>query len=144
MDLTGEYVPGTWASSAKQVAAYEASDGAKGNKLMGKPVVIVTMRGARSGKIRKTPLMRVEHDGSYALVASVGGAPNNPDWYHNIATNQTVMLQDGPVRKEYKARLVSGAERDQWWRRAVEAFPTYESFRKKTGREIPVFVLDPS
>lgn len=130
--------------SVKQVAEYEASDGAKGNTIMGMPVIVVTMRGAKSGKIRKTPLMRVEHDGSYALVASVGGAPNNPDWYHNIVAHPDVMLQDGPVRKPYHARLVTGAEREQWWQWAVEAFPTYDSYQKKVTREIPVFVLDPA
>ncbi|GHJ43809.1 nitroreductase [Catellatospora sp. TT07R-123] len=130
--------------SVKQVAEYEASDGARGNTIMGMPVVIVTMRGAKSGKIRKTPLMRVEHDGSYALIGSVGGAPKHPDWYHNIVAHPDVALQDGPVRRNYTARLVGGAERAQWWDRSVAAFPNYAEYAKKAGREIPVFVLDPA
>ena len=144
MEMTGEYVPGTWAASVKQVAAYEASDGAKGGTVMGKPVVIVTMYGARTGKIRKTPVMRVEHEGRYALVGSVRGEPSNPDWYHNIVAHPEVMLQDGPVRRSYKARLVTDVERDEWWARAVEAFGTYAGYQKRAGRQIPVFVLDPA
>lgn len=144
MELTGEYVPGTWDMSVKQVETYEASGGTKGTTIMGKPVVVVTMRGAKSGKIRKTPLMRVEHGGSYALVASVGGRPSNPDWYHNIVADPEVLLQDGPDRRAYTAHLATGDERRVWWDRAVEAFPMYADYQRKVTREIPVFVLDPA
>lgn len=144
MELTGEYAPGTWDMSVKQVETYESSGGTKGTTIMGKPVVIVTMRGARSGKIRKTPLMRVEHGGSYAIVASVGGRPSNPDWYHNIVADPEVLLQDGPDRRAYTAHLATGDERRVWWDRAVEAFPTYADYQRKVTREIPVFVLDPA
>ncbi|MEV0459300.1 nitroreductase family deazaflavin-dependent oxidoreductase [Catellatospora methionotrophica] len=130
--------------SVKQVEAYESSGGTKGTTIMGKPVVVVTMRGAKSGKIRKTPLMRVEHDGSYALVASVGARPSNPDWYHNLVAHTDVMLQDGPVRRAYTVRLATGEERRVWWDRAVAAFPTYADYQRKVTREIPVFVLDPA
>ena len=144
MTLTGEYVPGGWDRSVRQVEEYESSGGARGNTMHGLPVVIVTMRGAKSGKIRKTPVMRVEHDGSYAVVASMGGAPTHPEWYHNIVAHPDVELQDGPQPRAYRARLVSGAEREQWWKRAVAAFPNYAGYQRKTDREIPVFVLDPA
>jgi deazaflavin-dependent oxidoreductase (nitroreductase family) len=143
MALTGEYVPGARSASAQQVETYEATGGTKGNTIMGKPVVIVTMLGAKSGKVRKVPVMRVEHDGKYAVVASMGGAPENPEWFHNIVTNPNVELQDGAVPKPYKARLVTGSERDEWWARSVEAFPNYAGYEKRTTREIPVFVLEP-
>jgi deazaflavin-dependent oxidoreductase (nitroreductase family) len=106
-------------------------------------VIILTSVGARSGKIRKTPLMRVEHDGEYAVVASLGGAPKHPVWYHNLVANPRVELQDGPVRKDYQAREVHGGEYEAWWERAVEAWPDYAEYQKKTSRVIPVFVLTP-
>jgi F420H(2)-dependent quinone reductase len=109
----------------------------------GKPIVLVTIRGAKSGKLRYTPLMRVEHDGRYALVASRGGAPEHPTWYHNLVANPHVELQDGRVTKEYDAREVSGAERDEWWQHAVAAYPPYAEYQTKTDRQIPVFVLEP-
>ena len=143
MTLQGEYEPGRWGSSAKQVAAYEKSGGTKANTMIGKPVVILTMVGARSGKIRKTPVMRVEHDGSYAVVASLGGASKNPDWYHNLVANPAVELQDGPTPQTMRAREVTGDEKATWWERAVEAFPNYAGYQKKTTRQIPVFVLEP-
>ena len=110
----------------------------------GKPVIILTSLGAKSGKLRKTPLMRVEHDGEYAVVASLGGAPQNPVWYYNLAANPRVELQDGPVKQDYVAREVSGDEREAWWERAVAAWPDYAEYQKKTTRVIPVFVLTPA
>ncbi|HEX6499809.1 MAG TPA: nitroreductase family deazaflavin-dependent oxidoreductase [Micromonosporaceae bacterium] len=144
MGLTGEYVPSRFATAAKQVEEYESSGGERGNTLRGMPVVIVTMRGAKSGKIRKVPVMRVEHDGSYAMIASMGGAPTHPHWYHNLVAHPDVELQDGPVAKPYRAHLATGAERAAWWQRAVEAFPDYDQYQRRTSREIPVFVLDPA
>ncbi len=109
----------------------------------GRSVVLVTMRGAKSGKLRKVPLMRIEHDGVYAIVASKGGAPENPVWYANLKANPPVELQDGTVTKDYTAREVTGDERALWWERAVAAFPNYADYQRKTDRQIPVFVLEP-
>jgi len=109
----------------------------------GMPVIILTSLGAKSGKVRKSPLMRVEHDGEYAVVASLGGAPNHPVWYYNLTANPHVELQDGPVRRDYQARELQGAERDTWWDRAVAAYPDYAEYQKKTDRTIPIFVLTP-
>lgn len=111
--------------------------------LHGKPVIILTSKGAKTGKVRKTALMRVEHDGQYAVVASKGGAPEHPFWYYNLVANSLVELQDGPQKRDYIAHLATGRERDEWWARSVEAFPTYATYQKKTDREIPVFVLVP-
>ncbi len=111
--------------------------------MRGMPVVILTSRGAKSGKLRKTPLMRVEHDGTYAVVASLGGAPKNPVWYYNVVADPAVELQDGSERQDMFARKVTGDEKAQWWRRAVDAFPDYADYQRKTEREIPVFVLEP-
>jgi F420H(2)-dependent quinone reductase len=111
--------------------------------MRGRPVIILTSVGAKSGKIRKTPLMRVEHDGEYAVVASLGGAPQNPVWYNNLAVNPHVELQDGPVKKDYRAREVHDAERAAWWERAVATWPDYAAYQEKTSRTIPVFVLTP-
>jgi deazaflavin-dependent oxidoreductase (nitroreductase family) len=108
------------------------------------PVIILTTRGARSGKVRKTPLMRVEHDGSYAAVASLGGAPKHPVWYHNVMADPRVELQDGPVKRDMVAREVTGAEKALWWERAVAAFPDYAAYQEKTDREIPVLVVEPA
>ncbi len=143
MAIHGEYAPGTWGSSAEQVEKYERSGGREANTMLGKPVVVVTMLGARSGKVRKTPVMRVEHDGRYAVVASKGGAARNPDWHHNLLAHPDVELQDGPEPRPFRAHLAQGAEREEWWRRAVEAFPNYATYQTKTDREIPVFVLEP-
>jgi deazaflavin-dependent oxidoreductase (nitroreductase family) len=112
--------------------------------IQGLPVVLVTMKGARSGKLRYVPLMRVEHDGHYALVASKGGAPEHPLWYFNLRANPTVTLQDGERSGEYTVREVDGPEREQWWERSVAAFPNYAEYQTKTDRRIPVFVLDPA
>jgi deazaflavin-dependent oxidoreductase (nitroreductase family) len=144
MPLTGEYGPSAMPFARDQVDLYERSGGTEGTEMNGKPVIILTMVGARSGRIRKTPLMRVEHDGEYAVVASLGGAPQNPVWYHNLTANPEVELQDGPVKKDYQATEVFGEERAAWWKRAVAAWPDYAEYQKKTTRTIPVFVLTPT
>jgi deazaflavin-dependent oxidoreductase (nitroreductase family) len=143
MALSGEYAPGTLDWSRKNAEQYMASGGTEGTELKGKPVVLLTTVGAKSGKLRKTPLMRVEHDGQYAIVASLGGAPKHPVWYHNVKKNPRVELQDKTVAGEYDAREVSGDEKATWWQRAVAVFPDYAEYQKRTDREIPVFVLTP-
>lgn len=143
MPIQGEYAPSTSDWARKQAEAFEASNGTKSNTLRGMPVIVVTSIGAKSGKVRKTPLMRVEHDGEYAAVASLGGAPQNPVWYYNLKKNPHVELQDETVKKDYIAREVFGEERDLWWERAVAAYPDYADYQKKTERVIPVFVLSP-
>ncbi|MCX2730147.1 nitroreductase family deazaflavin-dependent oxidoreductase [Saccharopolyspora sp. NFXS83] len=115
----------------------------EGLEIKGSPIVLLTLRGARSGKLRHTPVMRVEHNGSYAVVASKGGAPEHPTWYYNIKAHPEFPLQDGATTKEYVAREVEGTERAEWWERAVAAFPSYAEYQEKTDRHIPVFVLDP-
>ncbi|THJ38164.1 nitroreductase family deazaflavin-dependent oxidoreductase [Candidatus Frankia alpina] len=144
MPLTGEYEPSTQQWVRDQVEEYEGSGGTRGTTLRDLPVIILTTRGAKSGKIRKTPLMRVEHDGAYAVVASLGGAPKHPVWYYNILGDPHVELQDGLVRRDYVAREVTGDEKAQWWEYAVAAFPNYADYQRKTEREIPVFVLEPT
>ncbi|MET8684442.1 nitroreductase family deazaflavin-dependent oxidoreductase [Streptomyces sp. NPDC004732] len=143
MPLTGEYEPGTWVWSNEQTDLYESSGGTRGTTLQGKPVVLLISVGARSGKLRKNPLMRVEHAGEYAVVASKGGDPAHPSWYHNLVAQPHVELQDGPVKKDYSARVVTGEERQLWWERAVAVWPQYDEYRTKTDREIPLFVLTP-
>ena len=143
MPLTGEYEPSAAAWARDQVALYESSGGTQGTELQGKPVIILTSVGAKTGKIRKTPLMRVEHGGEYAVVASKGGAPEHPVWYYNLAANPHVELQDGPVKKDYQAREATGSEREAWWERAVAAWPDYANYQTKTARTIPLFVLTP-
>lgn len=140
MPLQGEYAPSTSAWARQQAEEFESSGGTK-NGMNGMSIVVVTSVGAKTGKLRKTPLMRVEHDGEYALVASMGGAPSNPVWYHNLKKNPHVELQDGPVKKDYLARELSGEERDIWWERAVKGFPEYANYQRNTERVIPVFVL---
>lgn len=143
MPLDGEYVPSPTQWVRDQVEEYESSGGTRGTTLRdtGMPVVVVTTRGNRSGAIRKTPLMRVEHDGEYALVASMGGAPTHPVWYHNLVADPTaVMIQDGPDRFDAEVHQVSGDEKALWWERCVEAFPPYADYQRKTEREIPVFI----
>ncbi|MEU8785083.1 nitroreductase family deazaflavin-dependent oxidoreductase [Streptomyces sp. NPDC048637] len=144
MPLQGEYEPSPAQWVRDQVAQYETSGGREGTTMRGMPVVILTTRGAKSGKIRKSPLMRVEHDGAYAVVASMGGAPRHPVWYHNLVADPRVELQDGPMRRDMTAREVTGTEKALWWGRAVEAFPDYDDYQKKTDRQIPVFVLEPA
>ncbi len=145
MPLSGEYEPSSQAWVRDQVELYQSSGGTEGTTLLdtGMPVVIVTSRGARSGKLRKTPLMRVEHDGIYAIVASQGGAPTHPKWYANVVSDPHVELQDGPERSDRIARQVEGAERTLWWERAVAAYPPYAEYQEKTERVIPVLVLEP-
>jgi deazaflavin-dependent oxidoreductase (nitroreductase family) len=143
MPLTGDYQPSAASWARDQVELYERSGGTEGTEMNGRPVIILTSVGAKTGKIRKTPLMRVEHDGEYAVVASLGGAPQNPVWYYNLTVNPHVELQDGPVRKDYQAREVFGDERAAWWERAVATWPDYAEYQKKTTRTIPVFVLTP-
>ena len=143
MPLTGEYKPSTSARSRNQTELFEASGGMEGNTLRGMPIIVLTSVGAKSGKLRKTPLMRVEHNGEYAVVASLGGAPKHPVWYYNLKQHPQVELQDGPVKKEYLAREVTGEEKAVWWERAVAAYPDYATYQRKTTREIPVFVLTP-
>ncbi len=142
MPLTGEYKPSTSAWARKQTELFEATNGAEGGDLRGRPIVILTSVGAKTGKLRKTPLMRVEHGGAYAVVASLGGAPKHPVWYHNLKKNPHVELQDGPIRRDYMAREVSGHEKAVWWERAVETWPDYARYQARTRREIPVFVLE--
>jgi deazaflavin-dependent oxidoreductase (nitroreductase family) len=143
MTLVGEYQPSTSQRSRDQVERYESSGGTEGTTMRGLPVVILTSLGARSGKLRKNPLMRVEHDGSYAVVASMGGAPKHPVWYYNLVKHPRVELQDGPVKQDMLARELSGDEKALWWERAVAAYPDYADYQKKTDRQIPVFVLEP-
>ena len=143
MPLSGEYAPSPSQRSRDQVELYERSGGTEGTTMRGMPVVIVTSSGAKTGKIRKTPLIRVEHNGQYAVVASQGGAPAHPVWYHNLVANPHVELQDGPVRQDMTARELTGSERDEWWQRAVDAFSDYAEYQTRTDRQIPVFVLEP-
>jgi deazaflavin-dependent oxidoreductase (nitroreductase family) len=143
MPLTGDYEPSPFDLSRKQVDLYERSGGTEGTTMRGMPVVILTSEGSRTGKLRKTALMRVEHEGEYAVVASLGGALKNPVWYHNLKRNPHVELQDGPVKNDYQAREVIGDEKATWWERAVAAYPDYAEYQTKTTRQIPVFVLTP-
>ncbi|MFB7668670.1 nitroreductase family deazaflavin-dependent oxidoreductase [Kitasatospora sp. NPDC056138] len=144
MPLQGEYEPSPERWVREQVELYESSGGTEGTTLRGMPVVILTTLGARSGKIRKTPLMRVEHEGTYAVVASMGGAPRHPVWYHNVVADPRVELQDGPEHRDMTAREVGEGEKRLWWARAVEAYPDYAQYQEKTDRAIPVFVLEPA
>ena len=141
MPLTGEYAPSPSDRSRDQVDRFEASGGTEANTLNGVPIIVLTSMGAKTGKLRKTPLMRVEHDGEYAVVASMGGAPKHPVWYHNVVAHPQVELQDGPVKRDYAAREVTGTERDLWWERACAVWKDYASYQTRTTRQIPVFVL---
>ena len=143
MALTGEYEPSTSDWARENAELYMSSGGTEGTELKGKPVILLTTVGAKTGKIRKTPLMRVEHDGHYAVVASLGGAPKNPVWFYNIVKHPRVELQDGTETGEYEAREVTGDEKAVWWERAVALWPDYADYQRKTDREIPVFVLTP-
>ena len=143
MSLQGEYEPSPWDWVREQVETYERSGGTEATTLRdtGLPIIIITTRGNKSGKLRKTPLMRVEHDGEYALVASVGGAPKHPVWYWNLQADPTaVMLQDGPEPFDVDIRELSGDERATWWERAVAAYPPYAEYQERTERLIPVFL----
>jgi deazaflavin-dependent oxidoreductase (nitroreductase family) len=143
MPLTGDYEPSTLDWARENAELYMSSGGTDGTSLQGKPVVLLSTIGAKTGKLRKTPLMRVEHDGEYAVVASLGGAPKNPVWYYNVKKNPRVELQDGTRTADYDAREVFGEEKATWWRRAVEVWPDYADYQRKTDRESPVFVLTP-
>ncbi len=144
MPLQGEYEPSPWGLVADQVSLYESSGGTQGTTLEGQPCVILTTRGRRTGKLRKTPLIRVEHEGSYAVVASLGGAPEHPVWYHNLLSHpDEVTIQDGPDLHDLRAREVEGGEKDKWWARAVELWPSYDQYQASTERVIPVVVLEP-
>jgi deazaflavin-dependent oxidoreductase (nitroreductase family) len=143
MALHGEYEPSPSRWVRDQVELYESSGGTKGTTMRGLPVIVITSRGARSGKVRKTPVMRVEHDGKYVAVASQGGAPKHPVWYFNLVAHPDVEVQDGPVKQDMTARELTGAEKAVWWERAVAAFPNYADYQRKTDREIPVFLLEP-
>lgn len=144
MPLRGEYAPSTAGWARKQAERYEATGGEQAADLRGKPIIVLTSVGAKTGKLRKTALMRVEHDGRYAVVASMGGAPKHPVWYHNLKAHPRVELQDGRMTRDYDARELTGAEKVEWWQRAVEAWPDYAKYQTKTDREIPVFVLEPA
>jgi F420H(2)-dependent quinone reductase len=146
MPPSGEYEPSRNDRTRTQVELYEATDGVEGGTLNGKPVIVLSFKGAKSGKIRKTPLMRIEHNGTYAVVASNAGAATHPLWYYNIVANPLVELQDGAVKQEMRAREVFGREKDEWWNRAEAAysmFPAYRARAGSAGREIPVLVLEP-
>lgn len=142
MTLNGEYEPSPSDWVREQVEKYEATGGAEGNTLRGVPIVVITSKGAKSGKLRKNPVMRVEHDGSYAAIASNGGDPAHPSWFHNFTAHPRVHVQDGPEPQEYVARRVEGDERRRWWQRAVAVWPHYDEYQELTDREIPVFVLE--
>jgi deazaflavin-dependent oxidoreductase (nitroreductase family) len=143
MPLTGEYAPSTSKWARDQAERYEATNGREAGDLRGKPVILVTSVGARTGKLRKTALMRVEHDGVYAVVASMGGAPVHPRWYYNLKANPHVELQDRDTKDDYLAHEATGDEKAAWWERSVEAWPDYATYQRKTTRQIPVFVLEP-
>jgi deazaflavin-dependent oxidoreductase (nitroreductase family) len=143
MPLSGDYEAGTSAWSPKQTEGYERTNGEEGGDLRGRPVIVLTSVGAKTGKLRKIALMRVERGGVYAVVASLGGSAHNPNWYHNLKKNPHVELQDRATRRDYTAREVSGDEKAVWWERAVNAWPDYARYQRKTKRQIPVFVLEP-
>lgn len=143
MPLTGEYEPSPFDFSRTQAELIESSDGKEGTDNQGKPVVVMTSVGAKTGKLRLAPVMRVEHDGEYAVVASLGGAPKNPVWYYNVVANPRVELRDGAVKRDYQAREVHDEEYATWFDRAVEVWPDYAEYQKKTTRKMPIFVLTP-
>jgi deazaflavin-dependent oxidoreductase (nitroreductase family) len=143
MPIEGNYEPNAWDVAAKQVELYESSGGTEGTTLRGAPCVILWTRGRKTGAVRKAPLIRVEHEGRYAAVASLGGAPKHPVWYLNLLADPEVSLQDGPVLADYTAREVTGEEKAEWWARATAAWPSYDDYQARTTREIPVVVLEP-
>jgi F420H(2)-dependent quinone reductase len=143
MPIEGEYEPSPWSWVSEQVHTYESSGGTQGLELQGTPVVVVTLRGRHSGKVRKAPVMRVEHDGTYAAVASKGGSPTQPEWYRNLLADPDVTVQDGPDVYEMRAREVEGDEKATWWARALEVWPAYADYQQRTDRSIPVVLLEP-
>ena len=147
MAIDGEYEPSTWDWVREQVEQYEASGGVEANTLRdtGLPIIVMTTVGHKSGKVRKVPLMKVEHEGAYAIIASKGGAPSHPGWYHNLVADANVMIQDGPAPFDAKVRLASGDERQAWWDRGVDAFPPYAEYKVKADeadRDIPLFIAE--
>ena len=146
MGIDNDYEPSPTEFVRQQVEEYEASGGTRANTLLdtGVPIIVMTTTGHKSGKVRKVPLTRIEHEGEYALVASLGGAPTNPKWYHNLVADPRVTIQDGPQPFDAAARTVSGDERAKWWQRAVDAYPPYAEYQTKTNRQIPIFVARPS
>ena len=144
MGFDGEYGPSTWEWVADQAAEYEASNGQQANTLRdtGLPIIVMTTVGHKTGLVRKVPLMKVEHEGIYAIVASKGGAVNHPGWYHNLRADPTVLIQDGPEPFETTVRLATGGERAEWWDRSVAAFSPYAEYQEKTDREIPLFLTE--
>lgn len=142
MPINAPYAPSSEEFVRNQVELFESSGGTEGNTMRDVPIIVLWTLGATSGKLRKTPLMRVEHDGQYAVIASLGGGPKHPVWYRNLREHSLVELQDGPVRRDYEAREVTGDEKDLWWERAVAVWPDYAEYQTKTDREIPVIVLD--
>ncbi len=144
MPLSGDYEPSPSQWVRDQVETFERTGGAEGNTVNGAPIVVITSRGARSGKLRKNPVIRVEHGGAYLAVASKGGADDHPAWYRNMRAEPLVELQDGADRRDFVAREVEGEEYDAWWRRAVAAWPDYDAYREKTDRRIPLLVLEPA
>jgi F420H(2)-dependent quinone reductase len=143
MPLTGDYEPSPWGPIADQVALYESSGGTDGLELEGKPCIILWTTGRKSGRVRKSPLMRVEHDGSYAVVASMGGAPQHPVWYLNMVADPQVTLQDGPQVLDLVSHEATGDEKALWWARATEVWPAYDTYQASTSRQIPLLVLEP-
>ena len=143
MTIYGEYAPSTAQWVRDQVDTIEATGTTRSVHIMDRPVVLLTMIGATSGKVRKVPVMRVEHDGVYLAVASKGGAPEHPQWFHNLLAHPDVEIQDDRASSPVRARLVSGEERGPWWERAVAAYPPYAEYQTKTEREIPLFVIEP-
>ena len=145
MPIEGEYAPSTWGWVRKQVEEYESSGGTQAATLRdtGQPIIVMTTLGHKSGKVRKVPLMRVEQNGEYAIVASKGGAPTNPEWVNNLLADPNVTIQDGPAPFDAVVRLAAGEERAQWWERCVAAFSNYAEYQAKTEREIPLFIASP-
>lgn len=143
MPLSGEYAPSTSEWARKQAETYEATGGAEAGDLRGMPIIVLTSVGAKTGFLRKNALMRIEHNGQYAVMASLGGAPKNPVWYYNLVANPHVELQDGAVTADYLAHEAHGDERAEWWIRAVEAYPDFADYEKRTDRVMPLMVLTP-
>jgi deazaflavin-dependent oxidoreductase (nitroreductase family) len=144
MPLEGHYEPSPVDRVRQQVTDFESSDGQRGNTIRDLPVIVLTTKGAHTGNLRKSPLMRVEHDGKYLIVAPLGGAPKRPLWYFNAVANPTVEIQDGVTKQDMTARELTGAEREAWWKRAVDAFPPYADYQRKTSRSIPILLCEPA
>lgn len=142
MPLEGEYEPCTWGMAAEQVALIEQSGGTEGTVLRGAPCVVLWSRGAKTGKVRKTPVIRITDGRRYAAVGSMGGAPKDPSWVGNLRADPSATVQDGPEVRDYRARELEGAEKAEWWRRATEVWPAYDEYQGRTERAIPVFLLE--